>query len=85
MATVTFMWCRTARAGLVNQKKARRIYHELGLQLRNKAPKRRVKAKLRDDRKDAKQPNETWAMDLVHDQPAKGNNIRVLIVVDLSS
>jgi transposase InsO family protein len=30
----------------VNQKKVRRIYNELGLQLRNKTPKRRVKAKL---------------------------------------
>jgi len=28
----------------------RRIYSELGLQLRNKHPKRRVKAKLREDR-----------------------------------
>ena len=30
----------------VNIKKTRRIYKELGLQLRNKHPKRRVKAKL---------------------------------------
>lgn len=34
----------------INQKKTRRIYSELGLQLRNKTPKRRVKAKLREDR-----------------------------------
>ncbi len=51
----------------INQKKTRRIYRELGLQLRNKTPKRRVKAKLRDDRRDATRPNETWAMDFVHD------------------
>ena len=36
----------------VNIKKARRVYNELGLQLRNKRPKRRVKAKLREDRQD---------------------------------
>ncbi len=30
----------------INQKKTRRVYRELGLQLRNKTPKRRVKAKL---------------------------------------
>lgn len=48
----------------INQKKTRRIYRELGLQLRNKTPKRRVKAKLREDRKIATRPNETWAMDL---------------------
>ena len=34
----------------VNQKRIRRIYNELGLQLRNKTPKRRVKAKLRGSR-----------------------------------
>lgn len=56
------------RDGLqINQKKTRRIYRELGLQLRNKTPKRHVKAKLRDDKKDATGPNETWAMDSVHD------------------
>ena len=69
----------------VNIKKAYRIYRELGLQLRNKTPKRRVKAKLRDDRKPATAPNETWAMDFVHDQLATGKKIRVLTVVDTFS
>ena len=31
-------------------KEVYRLYRELGSQLRNKAPKRRVKAKLREDR-----------------------------------
>ncbi len=70
---------------LINHKKARRIYRELGLQLRNKTPKRRVKAKLRDDRRPATQPNETWAMDFVHDQLAMGRKIRILTVVDTFS
>ncbi len=83
---------------LVNQKKTRRIYRELGLQLRNKTPKRRVKAKLREDRSDAVSPNEVWAMDLVHDplgrqanatfaerQLATGRKLRVLTVVDTFS
>jgi putative transposase len=69
----------------INQKKTRRIYRELGLQLRNKTPKRRVKAKLRDDRRAATRPNETWAMDFVHDQLATGKKIRVLTVVDTFS
>lgn len=55
-------------------KKTRRIYSKLGLQLRNKHPKRRVKAKLREDRRDAAGPNEVWAMDFVHDQLALGFN-----------
>nr|WP_246661656.1 IS3 family transposase [Tardiphaga sp. vice304] len=69
----------------LGQNKTRRIYRELGLQLRNKTPKRGIKAKLRDDRKAATQPNETWAMDFVHDQLATGNKIRVLTIVDLFS
>ena len=43
------------------QNKTRRIYREMRLQLRNKTPKRRVKAKLREDRRSASRPNETWA------------------------
>ena len=70
---------------LINQKKTRRIYKELGLQLRNKIPKRRVKAKLRDDRREATQANETWAMDFVHDQLATGRKLRILTVVDIFS
>ena len=72
MATGAFMSCCGARAGCINMKKTRRIYSELGLQLRNKTPKRRVKAKLRDDRQPATRPNEIWAMDFVHDQLATG-------------
>ena len=69
----------------INQKKTRRIYRELGLQLRNKTPKRRVKAKLREDRRNATRPNETWAMDFVHDQLATGRKLRVLTIVDTFS
>jgi putative transposase len=70
---------------VINQKKTRRIYRELGLQLRNKTPKRRVKAKLRDDRRPATRSNETWAMDFVHDQLATGHKLRVLTIVDIFS
>ena len=68
---------------VINQKKTRRIYRELGLQLRNKTPKRRVKAKLRDDRRPATRSNETWAMDFVHDQLATGHKLaRAMLVVE---
>jgi putative transposase len=70
---------------VVNVKKVYRIYNELGMQLRNKTPKRRVKAKLREDRSEAVVPNEIWAMDFVHDQLALGNKIRILTVVDTYS
>jgi putative transposase len=66
----------------VNAKRVCRLYREMGLQLRNRAPKRRVKAKLRSDRTTATAPNEIWAMDFVHDQLFGGKKIRVLTVVD---
>lgn len=69
----------------VNAKKTYRLYKELGMQLRNKTPKRRVKAKLRDDRKEVVGPNDIWAMDFVHDQLATGRKLRVLTVVDTFS
>lgn len=69
----------------INHMKTRRIYNELGLQLRKKLPKRRVKAKLWEDRKDATGPHETWAIDFVHDQLATGRKQRILTVVDIFS
>jgi putative transposase len=69
----------------INIKRTYRLYNEMGLQLRNKTPKRRVRAKLRDDRTPATRPNDVWAMDFVHDQLATGQKIRVLTVVDTFS
>jgi putative transposase len=69
----------------INIKKVYCIFKELGMQLRNKTPNRRVKAKLREDRIDAVGPNDVWAMDFVHDQLATGKKLRVLTVVDTFS
>lgn len=69
----------------VNPKRVYRLYKEMGLQLRNKTPKRRMKAKLREDRAVAVQVNETWAMDFVHEQLATGRKIRILTIVDTFS
>ena len=69
----------------MNPKRVYRLYREMGLQLRNKTPKRRVQAKLREDRQSATRPNETWAMDFVHDQLATGRKLRVLTIVDTFS
>jgi putative transposase len=67
----------------VNAKRVWRLYREMGLQLRNKAPKRRVQAKLREGRCGAVAANEVWAMDFVHDQLFDGRKIRVLTIVDI--
>ena len=66
----------------INVKIVYRIYQKLGMQLRHKTPKRRVKAKLRGDRAVAVGPNDVWAMDFVHDELATGKKLRVLTVVD---
>lgn len=47
----------------IKMKLTHRIYNELGLQLRNKTPKRRVKAKLREDHCAASRENGVWGMD----------------------
>ena len=65
----------------MNIKKVYRIYKELGMQIRNRTAKWRVKAKLRDDRTEAIGPNDVWAMDFAHDQLATGKKLRVLTVV----
>jgi len=69
----------------INVKRVYRLYRELGLQLRNKSPKRKVKAKLREGRSDAHAPNQVWAMDFVHDQLFDGRKLRVLTIVDTFS
>ena len=40
------------------------------MQLHNKSPKRRVKAKVRSERNVAVRAQEIWAIDFVHDQLA---------------
>lgn len=55
------------------------------MQLRNKTPKRRVKAKLQEDREGAVRPKDVRAMDFMHDQLATGWKIRILTVVDTFS
>ena len=69
----------------VNSKKAYRFYREWGLQLRNKTPKRRVKAKLREVSAPAIRTNDVWTMDFVHDQLATGRKLHILTVVDTYS
>ena len=66
----------------MNHKRVYRLYCEQGLQMRYKSPKRRVKAKLRDDRCDAMRPNQCWSMDFMSDQLFNGRRIRVLTIVD---
>ena len=66
----------------INMKRVDRLYKAMGLQLRNKTSKRRVKARRRDDRQDATMFDEVWAMDFVHGQLATGRTLPILTIVD---
>jgi putative transposase len=50
--------------------------------MRNKAPKRKVKTKLREDRVQVTAPNKCWSMDFLSGQPFDGRQIWVLEIVD---
>ena len=69
----------------MNAKRIYRLYKELGLQIRNKTPRRRVKENLRQDRREAVHSNDVRAVDFGHDQMATGHKIRVLTAVDTFS
>ncbi len=66
----------------INHKRVYRLYRDMGLQMRHKTPRRRVKAKLREDRQPAVQVNDCWSMDFMADQTFDGKRLRVLTVVD---
>lgn len=67
---------------MVNVKLVNRLYREMSLQLRNKSPKRKVKAKLREGREAPMARNDVWAMDFVHDQLFDATKVRVLTIMD---
>lgn len=69
----------------VNEKRIHRLYRLEGLQLRRKTPRRKVSAKLREDRLPITKPHECWAMDFVADQLMDGRKIRILTIVDIFS
>jgi putative transposase len=66
----------------INRKRVYRLYCEMGLQMRHKTPKRRVKAKLRSDRQAATAFNDCWSMDFMADQTFDGKKLRILTIVD---
>lgn len=67
---------------LVNHKRLYRLYVEEGLGIRRKRPRRRRSAARRVEQPRPAAPNETWAMDFMHDTLADGKRLRVLTIVD---
>jgi putative transposase len=70
---------------LVNVKRVRRMYREEGLAIRTKTPRRRRAALVRVARAVPTAPNQSWAMDFMHDVLADGSKVRLLTVVDTFS
>ena len=70
---------------MVNPKRVHRLCRLEGLRMRHKPPRRRVMAKLREDRAPATAPNQVWAMDWVYDQLFDGRRIWVPTMVDTYS
>jgi putative transposase len=66
----------------INHKRTYRLYIEEGLGLRRKRPRRRRSTARRVQQPKATAPNQTWAMDFMHDTLADGGRLRVLTVVD---
>ena len=69
----------------MNPKKIYRLDKDLYMKLRNKVPRRRGKAKVREDRRSATHTNDNWAMDFVQDRLVTGRKIRILTVISIFS
>ena len=67
---------------VVNHKRLYRLYCQLGLQLRNKVPRRRVQAVARRNYVQAEAKNDCWSMDFMSDHLFTGSKIRLLTIVD---
>lgn len=67
----------------INHKRVYRLYCEESLQMRKKKPKRRVQAKLREDRIEVRARNDCWCMDFVADQLFTGEKLRALTILDI--
>jgi transposase InsO family protein len=72
------------RLGDQPQARTRRLFNELGLQLRSKVPRRRGKEALRADRTPPSGSNEVWAMYVMHDQLETGGKFRILTVIGIA-
>ncbi len=69
----------------VNIKRVARIYRAEGLAIRTKMPRRRRAPVVRETIAPLTAPNQSWAMDFMHDILADGTKIRLLTIVDTFS
>ncbi len=74
-----------AKEWVVNIKRVVRIYRAEGLAIRTKTPRRRRAPMVREMIVQPTAPNQSWAMNLMHDILANGTKIRLLTIVDTFS
>ena len=70
---------------MVNIKRVARIYREEGLSIRTRTPRRQRAAIVREQPAKPTAPNQSWAMDFMHDVLSDGSKIRLLTTVDTFS
>jgi len=66
----------------VNHKRTYRLYHEEGLSIRPRTPRRKRAWRYRSGRPEIGGPNEVWALDFMSDQLFDGRPFRILTMVD---
>jgi putative transposase len=66
----------------INHKRVYRLYHEEGLIMRKKVPRRRVASVKREIKAAASSRNECWSMDFVSDQLFDDRRLRVLVILE---
>ncbi|GIL18885.1 MAG: transposase [Oligoflexia bacterium] len=71
------------REGLVqNEKRTKRIYRAMGIQIQNRKRRTKQGAVVRMPRPKPVAPNEVWSFDFVSDRTESGRRLKILTVVD---
>jgi putative transposase len=74
-------WAVLRREMLINVKRVRRLWQQMGLSLSKHRPRRRVRA-TNIRMMSAEGANQVWAYDFVHDACANGQKLKMLTVID---
>lgn len=67
---------------VVNDKRTKRVYRKLGLQLYNRKRRKKMGAVVRVPRPQAKHLNDVWSFDFVSDRVENGRRLKCLTIVD---
>jgi putative transposase len=74
-------WAVLRREMVINLKRVRRLWNQMGLSLPKRRPRRRVRS-ISARPMVAERANQVWAYDFVHDACANGQKLKMLTVID---